>query len=511
MKKIDLNIMNKKNMRIITAVTLALLTSSVFAQNAPSASNVAISGVNHVDAVLTGSYDYNDIDGHPESGTTYQWYRANDNSGTGKAAIGGATSITYTLTSSDFGKYMMFEVTPSDATDGAGTAVESSYTDYIYDYADVTRNNNYTHNVSGREDYGSYTANNQLDINIGNGDSLIIWLTFDVWNQTDIVVDPGGYFEVKGDFGANNNPDINIDGDMQVSGDLNVSQNATFNIAEGGSLDITGDLSAGDNADLNIEGDVAVDGNLDVGNNTTIDVDMDSDTNGTLTIGGDLIGGTGTTINGDGTVSVGGSVDPNVSDPGTGQINTLPIELVSFTAQFINGQVKIDWTTAAEINNDYFTIERSADGLSFETILTISGQGNSSQLVNYTEFDYSPLEGISYYRLKQTDYDGQFSYSNIVGVNSTALKSSSQVNVFPNPFALNEGILTIQVTDFNSDENISIQVIDITGRVVYESIENSGSDSFLRTVQFSRDITKGTYLVIISNNYERQINKLLVN
>lgn len=498
-----------KKITLIIGVTLSTLLS--FGQNAPTASNVAISGVNHVDAVLTGSYDYSDLDSHPESGTTYQWYRSDDNTGTNKTAIGGATATTYSLTTSDFGKYITFEVTPADATDGAGTAVESSYSDYIYDYADANRGILYTENVNGRVDYGNYTAFGGLDVNIGNGDTLIIWLDFDVRNAIDIVVDPGGYFEVKGDLITLNIPDISIDGELVVKGNLDVDWGATFNIADGGSLNVEGNLTTGNWADLNIEGDINIDGDLDVGTNTTIDVDMNGDGGGSLTIGGDLNGGAGTTVNGDGSVVVGGSVDPNVSDPGTGQIGVLPIELVAFTAKYFNGQVQLDWTTAAEINNDFFTIERSLDGIHFEEIIFTPGQGNSSQLISYTEYDYNPIQGISYYRLKQTDYDGQYEYSNIIGINTSIKKSETEVNVFPNPFNLDDGVLNVQISDMNAEENIQIQVIDVTGRMVYKSVENSGSGSFIRTIQFSNEIPKGTYLVIISNSYERQVNKLLIN
>jgi transcription termination factor Rho len=257
-----------KKARII--IGLILISAVTTFGAAPVASNVVISGVNHVDAILTGSYDYSDADTDPESGTTYQWYRSG-------SPIAGATSTTYTLVVADDGETITFEVTPDDGTvDGPGTAVESSATDAIEDFSDINYANNTTHNVSGREDYGSFTANNRLTINIGDGDSLIIWLDFDVWNQTDIVVDPGGYFEVKGSLGANNNPEINIDGDLVVGGDLDVSQNATFNIADGGSLDIEGNFTAGDNAVLDIEGDVVVFANkkftLEVGNGSTEDI-----------------------------------------------------------------------------------------------------------------------------------------------------------------------------------------------------------------------------------------------
>lgn len=113
----------------------------------------------------------------------------------------------------------------------------------------------------------------------------------------------------------------------------------------------------------------------------------------------------------------------------TNKNNPLPIELLSFTANCIplpNGEgqgVGLKWTTASEINNDYFSIERSADGVTFENIATIQGAGNSSTQINYEFADIPPLSnevGAWYYRLKQTDFDGSYSYSPIIAVKSCA-------------------------------------------------------------------------------------------
>jgi len=73
----------------------------------------------------------------------------------------------------------------------------------------------------------------------------------------------------------------------------------------------------------------------------------------------------------------------------------------------------VQFSTASETNNDCFTIERSADGRSFDAIGEIKGAGNSSREISYTYIDEKPLKGINYYRIKQTDYDGKFSYSEI--------------------------------------------------------------------------------------------------
>ncbi|NQX98097.1 MAG: hypothetical protein HRT73_09495, partial [Flavobacteriales bacterium] len=90
--------------------------------------------------------------------------------------------------------------------------------------------------------------------------------------------------------------------------------------------------------------------------------------------------------------------------------NPLPITLLSFEATANEDKVDLKWSTSTEINNGFFTIERSADAKNWEEIVTTNGAGNSNQTIEYFETDYEPLEGVSYYRLKQTDFNGQYEY-----------------------------------------------------------------------------------------------------
>ncbi|MBK6990135.1 MAG: T9SS type A sorting domain-containing protein [Bacteroidetes bacterium] len=143
----------------------------------------------------------------------------------------------------------------------------------------------------------------------------------------------------------------------------------------------------------------------------------------------------------------------------------LPIDLLSFTAVPKKDAVKAEWCTASEINNDYFSLERSEDARSFESIATIEGKGNSTIKRDYSFLDRSPLAGLSYYRLKQTDFDGQFSYSEIVPVKF----NGSGFVVFPNPAYNNVTILV----DQTREDKISVQLVDFSGRIVY-----------LRTINF---------------------------
>ncbi|MBI4946792.1 MAG: T9SS type A sorting domain-containing protein [Bacteroidetes bacterium] len=108
----------------------------------------------------------------------------------------------------------------------------------------------------------------------------------------------------------------------------------------------------------------------------------------------------------------------------------LPVELMSFTAACSKGTAKLNWSTASETNNDYFSIERSADGITYEAIGKVKGAGNSSMTTKYTFTDNAPPDGTSYYRLKQTDYNGSYTYSQLASYN----KANCSLSVYPNPF-----------------------------------------------------------------------------
>jgi hypothetical protein len=144
---------------------------------------------------------------------------------------------------------------------------------------------------------------------------------------------------------------------------------------------------------------------------------------------------TGATASGSGpyTISRSGitSFSPfSVEDP-----QALPITLIDFTAKAEGKKVRLDWETGSEENNNFFTIERSLDGKTFDKVFTKKGAGNSKVNQFYFGYDANPYTGVSYYRLKQTDFDGKFAYSDIVSVKVVGEQMASEinVNVYPNP------------------------------------------------------------------------------
>ncbi|MBK5285602.1 MAG: hypothetical protein JJE25_09365, partial [Bacteroidia bacterium] len=111
----------------------------------------------------------------------------------------------------------------------------------------------------------------------------------------------------------------------------------------------------------------------------------------------------------------------------------LPVELISFNASANENQVSLNWQTASEINNNYFTLEKSQDGTNYQSIRTVKGAGNTNVAQSYFYMDNSNSQSpICYYRLKQTDFDGT---TKEIGLKVVRIKSSSDaVSVYPNPF-----------------------------------------------------------------------------
>lgn len=141
----------------------------------------------------------------------------------------------------------------------------------------------------------------------------------------------------------------------------------------------------------------------------------------------------------------------------SGASNPLPIELLDFNAILQGPNVLLKWTTASEINSDYFTIERSRDAEFWDEVSEIPGAGFSTEIRYYEDLDFNPYPGISYYRLKQTDFDGTFEYSDIRVVDMN-VGEDSKISIFPNP---TDGMLTIIA---NGDELKDFRVSTMLGQ-----------------------------------------------
>jgi hypothetical protein len=175
----------------------------------------------------------------------------------------------------------------------------------------------------------------------------------------------------------------------------------------------------------------------------------------------------------------------------------VPIDLLDFTAILNNNKVNLNWRTATEINNNYFTVERSKDGINFEFVAKVQGAGNSTTTKQYVTLDEKPYQGLSFYRLKQTDFDGKFNYSKIVYINFKK-DISKEVTIYPNPVT-NE--LNMEIP--GNTEPLNFEIISLTGAVVYK-----GSINEKTRVQTS-SFAPGTYLIKFANDHTSGFKKVI--
>ncbi len=173
----------------------------------------------------------------------------------------------------------------------------------------------------------------------------------------------------------------------------------------------------------------------------------------------------------------------------------IPIELSSFKGVIKDKTNELTWITASEINNKGFDIERSDDAKRWQRLDFIEGKGNSSQLNTYNFIDTDPLS-ISYYRLRQIDFNGDFKYSNII---SLIRNKNKEIIIYPNP-ALD--LLTIKID--NNTDNSDIKIYDILGKIVLTNTTNTNET----TLNISH-LAKGNYFIEIKNNQLITIKKFI--
>ena len=176
---------------------------------------------------------------------------------------------------------------------------------------------------------------------------------------------------------------------------------------------------------------------------------------------------------------------------------TLPIELIYFDAFPVdNTYVDISWGTATELNNDYFVLERSANGLSWMEIAQVNGAGNSNTELHYEYSDDAPLNGTSYYRLTQVDFDAESETFDIEAVDITTVEDGDCVmTVYPNPCNSQCNVVLSECAE-SATSDIVVQVVDASGNVVQQEMPYRNYDgSFTYSIDKSNNLKPGIYFV----------------
>ncbi|MBI4930232.1 MAG: T9SS type A sorting domain-containing protein [Bacteroidetes bacterium] len=184
--------------------------------------------------------------------------------------------------------------------------------------------------------------------------------------------------------------------------------------------------------------------------------------------------------------------------------NILPVELLTFITQCDNRKVNVKWSTASELNNDFFTVERSPDALNYLPIGLVNGAGNTSTIHNYSFTDTDPLSGTSYYRLKQTDFNGTtevFSSASLSSCGSGGLN----VVIGQNPTV--NGNVWVSISGAEN-KNVRVIVTDILGQNLYTKNFTGITGSYLLNAELQ--LAGGIYVVSASTSDEVFSKKIVV-
>lgn len=314
----------------------------------------------------------------------------------------------------------------------------------------------------------------------------------------------GGVINNEGTIDVSAKTDVNMVTDVNNCGTFighNISLNGGCSFNNYGELQVGNNFTVGGGSNLTLSGGV-------------VTVTNDFINNGNIT--GDNcgiidVGGTSTnTTNISGTIDIcDASMPPNGFDIQNGTVGgdvtfcdcfPLPIELTTFDAVKLNDKVKITWATSSEINNDYFLVERSLNGTTWESIMSVDGAGNSSTTRNYEELDNNPYtDNTSYYRLKQVDFNGDYQYSDI---ESVYFEGIDIINTYPNP---SFGDLKV-IINSTVEIDANIKILNIVGKDIYD-INKSLNKGFTAIDLSLEQLSSGIYYFTIRTSDGKYFSK----
>lgn len=168
-------------------------------------------------------------------------------------------------------------------------------------------------------------------------------------------------------------------------------------------------------------------------------------------------------------------------DPG---VSLLPVEFVKVEVEKSNRGNVLNWTTATEVNNEKFVVERSSDGRDFIELTSVKGQGNSTELIDYEFVDDNPVNGMNFYRLKQMDFDGKFEYSTVVSIRNN---NTEDVKVYPTNVM---DVINVELSDKGE-----IAIYSVTGQLLMNKLLTEGNSE----INLS-GLSAGIYFIAIETN-----------
>lgn len=172
----------------------------------------------------------------------------------------------------------------------------------------------------------------------------------------------------------------------------------------------------------------------------------------------------------------------------------LGVDFAQLSGKRIAEGVQLSWLTTSELNNDYFAVERSTDGIVWTAFDVVNGAGTTSELQSYSSIDRNAGTGINYYRVKQFDFNGKIQFSDVITVSNDV-----NVTLFPNPA---DNLVQVASSDFFN----TITISDLRGNVVY----TSDFAHIKQTVIQTKEFIQGVYLVTVNTDSGQTIERLIV-
>lgn len=186
-------------------------------------------------------------------------------------------------------------------------------------------------------------------------------------------------------------------------------------------------------------------------------------------------------------------------------LGVLPVSFGEISAKQMEGNVSLSWATFSEVNNLGFDVQRSMDGMNWNSIHFETSDGNSTTKREYEFLDPMASPGIRYYRLQQIDMDGGTSYSNTV--NLQVENTGPSLNVFPNPAT--DQLTVVLLSDLDIADKATMKMFDITGRCVMEQ-ELQTEDQLLRTDLGVKGVSPGVYIVQVSTGVQVTRERVII-
>ena len=192
-------------------------------------------------------------------------------------------------------------------------------------------------------------------------------------------------------------------------------------------------------------------------------------------------------------------------------LSSVPVELVSFTANAINNNIELNWNTATELNNKGFEIQRKSEIEDYTTIGFVEGHGTTSENYNYNFVDKNPDAGIYYYRLKQIDLDGSFEYSDEIMITISGPTVYELAQNYPNPFNPSTKIIyEIPEEARNDNAFVTLKVYDVLGNEVATLVNEEKSAGKYEVEFYANSFNSGTYFYRLSSGSFTSTKKMIL-